>query len=427
MNLPSPPPLFWTWLGLALVAGAVGWLAIGAWRAIRYRQGEARELARESARLAAELAALRETRPKRATEAVSWNGFRKFLVKQKIEEGAQVYSFLLVPHDAKPLPPFKPGQHLVFRLSAAGRESQLIRCYSLSDHPHQPHYRVTIKRALPPPDQSQAAAGVGSSLFHDHVKEDDILDVRAPTGSFHLDPQDAAPLVLIGGGIGLTPLYSMLATLVHQRSRREVWLYYGVRHRGEHLFREQLTAIARDHPNIRVRICYSQPGPADRAGEDYHVPGRITVDLLRRELPSNDFVFYYCGPWPMMEALTAGLKAWGVPDSRLHFEAFGPLNVKRGQYALGGTPGAAVVKHQVNFRKSGIAVSWDASCGTLLDLAEQAGISIASGCRTGNCGTCLLAVPEGEVAYIQPPGTLLEPRTCLSCIAQPKGALVVDA
>lgn len=420
MNVPSPTPAFWTWLGaglVALVALQVGW---SLWQSARRRRLAARRQEQERAALAEQLALAREARQKRAAETGPWNGFRKFVVQRRVEESPQVCSFHLVAHDARPLPAFKPGQYLTFRLPGSGREGgQLVRCYSLSDHPHQPHYRVTIKRVPPPPGAPATAGGLGSTHFHTHIKEQDILDVRAPSGHFHLDPHDATPVVLIGGGIGLTPVYSMLAALVHQKSPREVWLYYGVRHRLEHIFKAELEAMARAHPQIRLRVCYSQPGPTDRLGEDYHVAGRITPELLQRELPSKNFRFYYCGPGAMMEALTAGLKAWGVPESHLHFEAFGPLSVKRASPA-------GAVRHQVTFRKTGAARSWDASCGSLLDLAEQAGVAIASGCRTGNCGTCVVAMAEGDVTYVQPPGSPPEPRTCLACIAQPKGNLVLD-
>ena len=422
VNVPSPTPAVWTWLGAGLIALVVAQVLRSWWAAAKRRGQDKRRQEQERAALAEQLAAARDARQKRATEAVSWSGFRKFVVQRRVEESAQVCSFHLVAHDAKPLPAFKPGQYLTFRLPGSGREGgQLVRCYSLSDHPHQPHYRVTIKRVPPAPGAPATAGGLGSTHFHAQVKEQDILDVRAPSGNFCLDPRDPTPVVLIGGGIGITPIYSMLAGLVRQPGSREVWLYYGIRHHHEHIFKSELEAIARAHPHIRVRVCYSQPGPEDRLGEDYHIAGRITPELLRRELPSNNFRFYYCGPGGMMEALTSGLKAWGVPESHLHFEAFGPLSVKRAH------PAGALVRHQVTFRKTGTARPWDDSCGTLLDLAEQAGIAIASGCRTGNCGTCIVAMHEGEVTYVQPPGSKPEPRTCLACIAQPAGNLVLDA
>ncbi len=419
--------MLWTYLGLAIILLVVGQLLFGLLVAFRRNRLDAERQTLDIARFTEELAIVRDSRKKLAQDPVPWNGFRKFVVRRKIEETPLVRSFYLEPHDGKPLPPFKPGQYLTFRLPGIHRNGQLIRCYSLSDYPRPTHYRVTIKRAGSPAGNPTVTTGLGSGIFHDQIAVDDLLDLHSPAGNFFLDPTDLQPVVLIGCGIGLTPIYSMLATLVHVKSRRPVWFYYGVRNGSEHLFKAELAAIARDHPHIRIRICYSQPGPDDRLNEDYQLHTRVSVELLRTELPSNNFLFYYCGPGLMMEALTVGLKQWGVPDSHLHFETFGPLSVQRVSKATAGATPFAAKQPYVTFRKSGTALLWDGSHATLLDLAEQAGVAIASGCRAGNCGTCVVALQEGEVTYIQPPGTPPEARTCLTCIAQPKGDLVLDA
>jgi len=419
--------MLWTYLGLALLLLVIGQLTLSLLSGLQRRRVEAQRHALEVAHFEEELAIVRELRRKRALEPLPWNGFRKFVVQRKVVESGLVSSFYLTPHDTKPLPPFKPGQYLTFRLPGVHRGGQLIRCYSISDHPHQHHYRVTIKRAMAPLGNQQATPGLSSGIFHDQIQEGDILDLRAPAGNFFLEPADPEPVVLIGAGIGVTPIFSMLATLAHLQSRRPVWFFYGVRNRGEHLFKAELAAIMRDHPQFQVRICYSQPGPDDRLGEDYHHAGRVNAELLRRELPSNNFRFYYCGPGTMMEALTSELKLWGVPDSHLHFEAFGPSSVKRVGHAAPTTNSAGPTQPLVTFRKSGTALSWDGTHATLLDFAEYSGIVLASGCRAGNCGTCAVAMQAGEVTYIQPPGTPPEARTCLTCIAQPKGDIVLDA
>jgi len=417
----------WTYLGVALVLLVLGLLGLSLLNAVRRARVDRRQQALDLELFQEELAILREKRRKLAQEPLPWNGFRKFVVSRKVAETALVSSFYLTPHDAKPLPAFKPGQYLTFRLPGSRQGGQLIRCYSLSDHPQQQHYRVTIKRAGVSTGAGAPPAGLCSGIFHDQVREGDILDLRAPLGNFTLEPADPEPVVLIGCGIGITPVFSMLATLAHQKSRRTVWFFHGLRNRSEHLFKSEFAAFARENPQLNLRICYSQPGADDRLGEDYHIAGRVTLEVLQRELPSNNFRFYYCGPGAMMEELTTGLKQWGVPDTHLHFEAFGPLSVKRVSHATVSAESPSATRPLVTFRKSGTAVPWDGAHATLLDLAEHIGIAIASGCRAGNCGTCVLAMQSGEVTYIQPPGSPPEARTCLTCIAQPKGNVVLDA
>ncbi len=419
--------MLWTYLGAALVLLVIGQLVFSLLASFQRERAHARRQRLEISRLHEELKTLRETRLRLAQTPFPWNGVRKFVVRRKVIESGDVCSFYLVPHDTRPLPGFKPGQYLTFQFPHPRGAGQLVRCYSLSDRPHSGHYRVTIKRALPPPGPMGTPAGLGSGLFHNQVQEGDILDVRAPSGNFFLEPTDPESLVLIAGGIGVTPILSMLNTLVHQKSRRVIWFFYGVRQGGDHLFKKEFAALARDNPHVQIRVCYSQPTPADVEGEDYHLKGRITVDLLKKLLPSNNFRFYYCGPGPMMEALTKDLLNWGVPESHLHFETFGASSVKRVSRATvgGEAPGAA--RCMVSFKRSGMSLPWGTGGGTLLELAEGAGIVIPSGCRAGNCGTCVVAMQSGEVSYVQPPGMPPEPRTCLTCIAQPNGDVVLDA
>lgn len=415
----------WTWIGFSLVALVGGRLGLDLFSAWRHARAEAVLRKLELERLHEELSEARERRRRAIEEPLPWNGFRKFVVTRKVVESPTVCSFYLTPHDAKPLPAFRPGQYLTFRLPSTHGSTQLIRCYSLSDRPHRSYYRVSIKRAVAPAGNDGVPAGVSSGIFHDVIQEGDILDLRAPTGNFSLDPAESFPVVLIGSGIGITPVYCMLTTLLHEQSRRPVWFFYGARNRREQLFATELDELLRNHPQVQVRLCYSQPDPEDRKGTDYQVEGRITMEVLRRELPSNNFHFYYCGPAQMMEELTSGLKFWGVPDAHLHFEAFGPMSVKR----VNLVPQSATVRatHLVTFRKSARSLPWDGAHASLLDLAEHAGIMLPSGCRAGNCGTCVVALQKGEISYLQTPGSPPEARTCLTCIAQPRGDVVLEA
>src|ERR1700722_102685 len=171
---------------------------------------------------------------KGAEEAkAAWNGLRKFSVTQKVMECADTFSFYLEPHDGKSLPTFKPGQYLTFQLNIPGLGKPVVRCYSLSDCARPKHYRVTIKRS-PPPEGGTHPPGVGSSFFCDRVKVGDILDVKAPNGHFHLDLAQERPVVLISGGVGVTPMIAMANALSEARSNREIWFFHGARNGANH-------------------------------------------------------------------------------------------------------------------------------------------------------------------------------------------------
>ena len=334
-------------------------------------------------------------------------------------------SFYLVPHDGKVLPPFLPGQYLTFNLRLPDREKPLVRCYSLSDSPSRTdYYRVSIKRQGPPPKVPDAPPGLSSNFFHNNLHSSDIVDVKAPSGNFFLDLSKHHPLVLIGGGVGLTPMISMLNAICDTSLQRETWFFYGIRNGDEHIMREHLEALEAEHENVHVRVCYSNPKDDEVEGEGFHHNGRVGVDLLKKVLPSNNYEFYICGPPPMMESLTADLRDWGVPDQDVFFEAFGPASVKKTAPAQ---VSAAATGQAVPFARSNKTITWDGSHGSILELAEANAVELDFGCRAGSCGTCITAVKSGEVSYVEEPGSLPESGSCLACIAVPKSDLALDA
>ena len=193
-----------------------------------------------------------------------WNGNRKFEIMSKVLEVEGIHSFYLAPHDGKPLPPFLPGQYLTFELKIPGESKPVIRCYSLSDSPNYPdYYRVSIKKIPPPRDDPDGQPGRSSSFFNDVLVEGDIVDAKAPSGHFHLKQREL-PTVLIGGGIGITPVLSMLNTLCEQEHKGEVWFFLGVRNSAEHFFKDHLETLDRAHENLHLRICYSNPLEEDQ-------------------------------------------------------------------------------------------------------------------------------------------------------------------
>jgi ferredoxin-NADP reductase len=362
--------------------------------------------------------------------APAWQGLRSFQVVQKQVEdvGQSICSLYLAPQDGLPLEPFQPGQFLTFQLelpTAGGGTSNTIRCYSLSDAPEPGRYRISVKRALAPAG-SLHAPGRSSNFFHDHVEVGSVLKLRAPSGHFYVDRSDA-PVVLIGGGIGITPMLSMLTTCLRERPEREVWLFYGARNSREVAWQSQLETLARNHPNFHLQLCWSNPLAGDVLGRDFQQRGHIDLELLRRQLPLKPYHFYICGPTPMLQSLVPALEDWGVPDQRIHFEAFGPASVQRKSAAPGlATRPDEATKLMVTFSRSGKQLPWESSAGTLLEFAEAQGINVDSGCRAGGCGTCQTTILAGEVAYRQTPDFDPEPGTCLMCVCTPKTSVSLE-
>lgn len=372
-----------------------------------------------------------ERRIERERSELSWNGFRKFEIVRKIKEGGGVCSFYFAPHDKKPLPPFKPGQYLTFQLDVPGQKKPIIRCYSLSDSPNHPdYYRCSIKALPPPRDKPDVPPGLSSNFFHNNLNQGDIIDVKAPGGAFFLDLAKNTPVVLIGGGIGLTPVLSMLNAIVESGSKREVWFFYGVRNGKEHIMKEHFDKLRREHENVRLCICYSDPEADEAQGKYFDHKERVSVELFKRLLPSSNYEFYICGPPPMMNSIVKDLEGWGVPEKHIHFEAFGPATVKKTAPVAHPDATAASLASAgitVTFAKSNVTAAWKPDIGSILEFAEANGVTIDSGCRAGNCGTCITAIKGGEVKYLQEPGAKPEAGSCLTCVSVPKGNITLDA
>lgn len=355
-----------------------------------------------------------------------WKGFRQFVIEKRISECVDhsIVSFYLKPYDGGPLPRFKPGQHLAFRLDhVPGQSKSVVRCYSLSDSYHEDYYRISVKRVAAPPDKPDLPPGVSSNYFHDQLKVGDYLDVRAPSGNFYLDVTRETDAVLIAGGVGITPVLSMLNTLIEMGSQRQIYFFYGVINSEQHAMKEYLENIAKNHDNVHLIVCYSRPLDIDEQGVDYHYQERVSVDLFKKVLPSSNFEFFMCGPPPMMKSITEGLSEWGVPDKHVHLEAFGPASVPKKH-----KPAPTTVKAAVEFQVEGETFEWTGEHENLLAFAEDKGVELPSGCRMGNCGSCMTPLLSGDVDYPGgQPGFEYEPGHCLPCCCVPKGDITLEA
>lgn len=366
----------------------------------------------------------------------AWPGWREFRVARRaFEDRAHTQcSFYLEPVDGAPLLPFRPGQFLTVALqvpdTGAGAhpgDRTLTRCYSLSDRPDPGTYRVTIKRVPAPAGREDVPPGASSSHFHDRVHEGDVLHVKAPSGHFCIDSDPTVPAVLVAGGIGITPMMSMLRWCLAEQPERDIHLYYGVRNSDEHAFSPILEELARSHPRFHLQVVYSRPGPDDVPGRDFHHAGHVHIDLLRQTLPHGRHQFYVCGPAPMMESLVPALVQWGVPQRDIHYEAFGPASVRSTLAAPEEPPPSLAASVEVRFHRSGRTLVWDGSDENLLAFAERHGVAVESGCRSGGCGSCETKLVSGTVRYPHEPDHDVAPGHCLLCVGAPASALVLEA
>ncbi|MEL6268121.1 MAG: FAD-binding oxidoreductase, partial [Pseudomonadota bacterium] len=312
-------------------------------------------------------------------DRLAWRPFR---VVRVARESSEIRSVWLEPADGRGIAAHRPGQHLPIRLTVAGEP--VMRTYTLSSAHDGRAYRLSVKRE---------AEGRASRAIHD-LAPGDVIEAQAPRGNFVLEEGTGRPIVMISAGVGITPMLAMVESLlVHEGRNRHtaaLRLIHGARDGETLAFGAWLRAKAAAHPGFTPTIALSAPGPGDVLGETHDHEGRIDKALLQSRLPLDDYDVYLCGPPGFMSAIYGTLRDLGIPDARIRFEAFGPANVRRRPDA-GTAPAPAEplpASAPVHFEKTATEATWHPDNGTLLDLAEGAGIDAPFSCRSGSCGTC---------------------------------------
>ena len=348
----------------------------------------------------------------------SWLGFRRLRILTKTVETEDVTSFVLADLDSQPLPPAKPGQHLVLRVvpEAGGT---FLRNYSLCGGGPPGTYRIAVKRE---------AKGAVSRVLHQEALPGDVLEASAPRGSFVLD-QASSPVVLISAGVGVTPLLAMLHALadpVRASVHRQVWWIHAARDRAHHAFFEEVRTLA---ASVAATTCiaYSRSGPADRQGSTFDKAGYVDQDLLREfELPA-DAACYLCGPETFMDAVTVALTDLGVEPTRILREAFtSPVSQDTRTKPVHLPPGPKEDGPKVTLLRSALTARWSDRYASLLEFAEACEAPVLWSCRTGVCHRCESGLVAGEVAYAPDPLDVPPDGTVLICCARPSGDVVLD-
>ena len=379
--------------------------------------------------------------------------FRGYRVVEKRRESAVISSFLLEPVEGSVLP-YQPGQYLVFRLEIDGQT--VLRNYSVSSDPDcTARLRISVKHEIAPAGVA-VPDGLASSYLHQQVDVGDVLNAAGPMGDFVLDESSERPVVLLSGGVGQTPLLSMLHRLV-KRSQRKVHVIHACENSTVHAFADELRELAALRGGVQLYFCYRNPSEQDRQAGLHHASGLITREQLQRCLPLDDYEFYLCGPSAFMQANYALLRSLGVAQQRIHYEFFGPATVLENTLAAAVATSAvqqlpalasSVVANvsglespveavtatateedpvqTVTFLPDGRQAQWHEDCPSLLDLAEETGLKPDFNCRAGLCNTCMCTLVSGEVDYFEDPLDPVPEGKVLLCCSRPRGAVAVE-
>jgi len=314
---------------------------------------------------------------------------------------------------------FLPGQFLTVRMPVDGK--QLVRCYSLSSPPHVSGYlEISVKRQ-----------GVFSGALHATVRPGSTLWVRRPAGGFTYPEGDARPVVLLAGGVGITPMISMLRHAVAADPGRPVTLLYSVSTQRDIAFRDELRVVRARHPQATVMVTTTRGPHATEV-----LSGRIDAAKILAHVPDPaGSIFMICGPEAMIDGLTALLGELGVPASQVRSEAFAaaiaasaapePEVAPAAGSAQAGGAGAGFTLRLVASGRTATATQRE----TLLEAAEAAGADIPSACRAGVCGTCRTRLVDGRVEC---QGDALDERDreagyILPCVAWARGDCALEA
>ena len=362
------------------------------------------------------------TRPAPAAVSGKWSG--RLRVSRIFQETPDVKTFRLMNPLGGVLPfGFLPGQFLTVTVPPDGKPVR--RSYTIASSPTQHDYaEITVKHE---------EQGVVSGSLHDHVKEGDQLECSGPSGSFIFTGRECKCILLIGGGVGITPLMSVLRYLTDRSWPGDIYLLYGIHNPQDFIFREELNYLQQRYPNLRVVVTVSHPEGTDWKG----ATGRITKELIAQSVPdlASRYV-HLCGPVSLMVAVKKALVELGVPAERIKTEAFGPALGKpeptRPQAAPpAGAEGEAarLALPTVSFSQSDKSAPLPAD-KTVLDVADEIGVEIDNSCRVGTCGTCRVKLLSGSVTMAVEDG--LEPgdkenSIILACQAKSTGNVVVEA
>ncbi len=407
-----------------LLVGGASRLAIAGWRRasdelqqFRMRSQVQSEL--EYQTLRARLAG----RSKWQNEHNTRSQWRVMQVVEVVDESEDVRSFYLRdPLAPAGLPTYRPGQFLIIRPALGGAELP-ARCYSLSDAPNPNWYRISIKRQRRNVRHQLSL----SNWLHENVGVGDCLLVAGPHGDFTLPEslRDDAPVVLMAAGVGITPILSMLKSLLMANASRSISLIFQVPDLDHWPFGELLHSWGKQCPGLKVSTFFSRLSheqlPQVESGHVY--AGKANLDIIDNQALGQASTHYLmCGPAQWMKDWQLVLTEAGVSDEQIHWEAFTNPDAEDQT-----TVESAIGDWDIRFARSGVSTAPTDKPATVLQAALEHGLTLPAACHSGACGTCKLKLLKGAIKYATSPTCQHGPDEVVACVAQAVGSIEVDA
>ncbi len=351
----------------------------------------------------------------RVTEA-KWSG--KLRICQVFAETPDIRTFRMVGEDGS-APPFRflPGQFLT--LTAPHDGGQVKRSYTIASSPTVRGYvEITVKREV---------HGTVSRYLHDRVAVGDTLEVSAPAGKFTFTGTEASSIVLIGAGVGITPLMSVIRYLTDVGWPGRIILIFACRTTADFVFREELDHLERRHDRLEITATMTRGEGTSWTGPT----GRLDQDLIANAAPGiQEHRVHVCGPTGMMEATKQILADLRVPPANIKTEAFGRPKAPRGTPIKDGpTAAETTALVSVSFASSHKTAPM-APDQTILDVADAAGVDIENSCRAGTCGSCVVKLLQGQVDMEVEDGLAPDQKAegwVLACQAKAEADVTIDA
>jgi len=313
-----------------------------------------------------------------ATGKIRWRGKLTLTEVESVTHNVKTFRFK--PADGRQVPfDYLPGQFLTLHIVPNGVPTK--RSYTIAATPTwRDRIEITVKRE---------DHGLVSRWLHDELRPGHEVEIEAPNGTFVFSGTEAESIVLIGAGVGITPMMSVVRYLTDTRWSGKIYLILGFRAPRDFIFREELAALQARNPNLSVAVTMSNPGSEPWSGPVGHIDAALLASAVE-DIRSRRA--HICGPPSMMEATKATLLMLGVPIAQIKTEAFGTL--KRDPRSKGAASVEAAGK--VFFQTSDMTafVPVDA---TILDAADEAGVFIDNACRSGTCGSCRVKLVSGSV------------------------------